>query len=1196
MRISDTVTIPTELERARVAGELVIFAGAGVSMAPPSNLPSFVGLARQIGETTLPLTAEDEKALDRYLGRVERLGVRVQQRARETLAERGGEHARAHEDLLSLFHGPEQIRLITTNFDPHFATASRVVFSSARIPLYVGPALPPGSQFRGIVQLHGALAETQDRLVLTDGDFAAAYMAEGWAARFLVGVFPARTILFVGYSLSDPVMQYLLRALPTNDRWYALCHEDESAHWIEHRVIPVPYGTRPDGDRHADLYAALKRWRWYATASPTDHDRELRRIIAAGPPASLQEADYARARLQTDAGRDTFWRAASDVAWFRWASSEGLLDPLTDLNGGSSTASQWAHWCLSHFLSGENPPFLQFMRRRTLGLHPHVAFQIVLHLWRADALPPRSIVRQLVTLIINQPARRGSGVEHYDWLLQKLVTAGFHEEAVALLGWMTQLRLEPVERFYMALEDEDGQPEGLPPLATRVGTVAPPSVIADFLMHHGSSLAAAVGDRLVDLGMSRIVQAYELLDLAWGQEERRFDVLSFGRTAIAPSNQDRSHHTEDVLVLLVRAALDHWRDSEPENLHRFGSDHSRNRRALVRRLALYAIEECSTVPADDSLDRATAERWAVDYKIRPEFYQVLKKHFIAASEQAKERFIASLRDDTTWGSVDEHQAHARFSISQLLYRIAPQSAMAGAFSEAERRAQPKWREQDPDGFLSRLEVSWGGELPSPIDSTELLTLGGADALERLLTELAQPRDENMPLLGAVQQATKTNPPWGINLLVAISQSHDPASARLAEGIVWGLRDSAVSVDDQLMLLEFMSAWEWPEDITRSVASLLEKLARDSDGTGNLSLLDALDGVADRVYARAQTMGSAILGEVGWTERAINHPAGHAAEVWWNTALARNRTNGQFVLSISDDERARWSRVLEDESSAGAHARVILGMASDRLTAGDFPWARERLFPAFDPTNGRERAAQLWDGRLSHSRFYWPTILGLAASLPVFFRDSASLTPARSEQLGDFVALLITHPEESSFSLTGLHQFVRGATLEARRAFAHAVPRHLAALEANARQQLWQGTLRPYWRDRRTGVPVALDEGEVAAMLRWIVELPEVAADAVVELNQTLVEGLEHADHIVWEWREDPSWLRAHPREACSILKWLADRRAIEPWTANDIVTLLQNALDAGAERELVLAAAESLAALPSQLAIAFVENLRREAS
>jgi hypothetical protein len=324
VRIAPSLTLPNELERARASGELVVFAGAGVSMGAPSHLPSFLTLAREIADPPLPLLSADEQALDRYLGRAERRSVRVQQRAREKLIERGGSHTRLHEHLLSLFSSPTSVRLITTNFDPHFSTAARVAFADAKIPEYVGPALPPGKDFRGIAQLHGSLGNDQDRLVLTDRDFAAAYMTDGWAARFLVGVFASRTVLFVGYSLTDPVMRYLLSAIPATNRWFGLTHVEELSQWSDHDIVPVTFETGAGGDRFGELNAGMEKWAWYARASISDHDRELRRVIQEGPPSSPETTDYVRARLDTDSGRQTFWTEAGDPAWLVWAAAEGL--------------------------------------------------------------------------------------------------------------------------------------------------------------------------------------------------------------------------------------------------------------------------------------------------------------------------------------------------------------------------------------------------------------------------------------------------------------------------------------------------------------------------------------------------------------------------------------------------------------------------------------------------------------------------------------------------------------------------------------------------------------------------------------------------------------------------------------------------------------------------------------------------------
>ena len=46
----DPLNIPDELFAAQEEGELVVFAGAGISMDFPSNLPSSPGLVKHIAE------------------------------------------------------------------------------------------------------------------------------------------------------------------------------------------------------------------------------------------------------------------------------------------------------------------------------------------------------------------------------------------------------------------------------------------------------------------------------------------------------------------------------------------------------------------------------------------------------------------------------------------------------------------------------------------------------------------------------------------------------------------------------------------------------------------------------------------------------------------------------------------------------------------------------------------------------------------------------------------------------------------------------------------------------------------------------------------------------------------------------------------------------------------------------------------
>jgi len=194
--------------------ELVVFAGAGVSMGEPSNLDSFSILAEKIATGT---GKRPEPPLDRFLGRLKHDGIEIHERAAKLLNPEGSKPNALHHNLLRLFRTVDRVRIVTTNFDLHFENASLDVFGS-QPDVYKAPALPLGNSFNGIVHVHGALPRAKGKeIVLTDADFGRAYLTEGWARRYLVEVFRAYTVLFVGYSHDDIVMTYLARALPIDD-------------------------------------------------------------------------------------------------------------------------------------------------------------------------------------------------------------------------------------------------------------------------------------------------------------------------------------------------------------------------------------------------------------------------------------------------------------------------------------------------------------------------------------------------------------------------------------------------------------------------------------------------------------------------------------------------------------------------------------------------------------------------------------------------------------------------------------------------------------------------------------------------------------------------------------------------------------------------------------------------------------------
>src|SRR3978361_2312510 len=100
----------TALEESR----LVIFAGAGVSIPPPSCLPDFRKLVE--GIVGQPLSSVEAEQMDRVLGRAQERGVPVHRLASERLSQPASHFNSRHQDLVALF-ATKAVRIVTTNFD-----------------------------------------------------------------------------------------------------------------------------------------------------------------------------------------------------------------------------------------------------------------------------------------------------------------------------------------------------------------------------------------------------------------------------------------------------------------------------------------------------------------------------------------------------------------------------------------------------------------------------------------------------------------------------------------------------------------------------------------------------------------------------------------------------------------------------------------------------------------------------------------------------------------------------------------------------------------------------------------------------------------------------------------------------------------------------------------------------------------------
>jgi SIR2-like protein len=220
--------LPERLLQAHEDGRLVFFCGAGISY--PARLPGFSGLVEKLyaklAITPNPVQRAAIKAgqFDTAIGLLEgdigggRATVRQALASILTPDLNAPNSTVTHQALLTLATSRDgHLRLITTNFDRLFEEV--IAVQSLQVERFRAPLLPvPKNRWDGLVYLHGllpAVATTSelDRLIVSSGDFGLAYLTERWAARFVSELFRNYAVCFVGYSINDPVLRYMMDAL-----------------------------------------------------------------------------------------------------------------------------------------------------------------------------------------------------------------------------------------------------------------------------------------------------------------------------------------------------------------------------------------------------------------------------------------------------------------------------------------------------------------------------------------------------------------------------------------------------------------------------------------------------------------------------------------------------------------------------------------------------------------------------------------------------------------------------------------------------------------------------------------------------------------------------------------------------------------------------------------------------------------------
>lgn len=370
---------------------LVVFAGAGASVDPPTSLPNFEKLAERIAEGT-DYTLKKKDSCEVFLGMLKSKEIPVNEQAARILSGTCIEHNKLHEAIIDLFPDMEDIKIVTTNYDQMF---EHVLNSrKTEYKIYDAPALPLGNDVKGIIHIHGNV-NNPAYMIVTDEDFGKAYLTEGYASRFLVKLFESYTVLFIGYSYNDTILRYLTRAMSRNnaDRRFILT-DDKKNDWSALGINPIWFPKR----RFASMRDGLVKLGVVARKGLLDWRKQLSDISDA-PPMDLTidtEIDYC---LETIERSRVLANCVHGSDWILFLDEKKVFDGcFSNCKKLSERDVIWANWLCDNCVGKEDEHIFQLIYKHNNGISVGFSNLLAQRLIRNKGLTDEVISKYVVLL------------------------------------------------------------------------------------------------------------------------------------------------------------------------------------------------------------------------------------------------------------------------------------------------------------------------------------------------------------------------------------------------------------------------------------------------------------------------------------------------------------------------------------------------------------------------------------------------------------------------------------------------------------------------------------------------------------------------------------------------------------------------------------------------------------------------------
>jgi Domain of unknown function (DUF4020)/SIR2-like domain len=1092
-----TIDFPEAILDARAAGDLVIFAGAGVSIPSPSSLPSFRGLATKIREGS-GMTYEDNEPDDRYLGRLKTNGIDVHAASANILVNANTKPHELHRLLYELFPSREHVRIVTTNFDTHFSTAGKDIFGSD-IPIFYAPALPLGNDFSGLVYLHGCAGWDPNRCVLTDEDFGRAYLTEGWTARFLAAMFTRYVVVFIGYSHNDTVMNYLSCGLPPKSQStrFAFSLDDANLrrNWDHLAIKPLLYQETSEENAHQALTDSIKKFVEVLNMGLLEEAQRIQSILKSPPPLEGEDTDYLKFVISKLETARIFFRHArtpevDQVAWLTWLEKHGLLKPLFNSDAKLDSAKiELSFWVANQFVVSHSQELLSAIYRSGGQLNRILCFHIYGRLAHRESKEQIGLLFSQWTALLLSQGFDVLGREDWEFLFTKCQIP--EDTAVGLLLF------DHLTRPHVILDEELTFSDDFENVTKKIAFSLNLFDDKDMWTDSGWNTVlkpnlTVLATQLEPIVSTNIAKAHSLMNLA---NITDYDPLYFQRQSIEHGGPLR--HLFDVVVDAARDIAIHLTENEPVKASGLIERWFASDAAVLRRLATFAYSIRRDVTADDKL------RWLLNNDLLFKFYEevrlILNDSYASSSPSLKSEILARATTGPVQDVFDEDSKVTR--IHRLLVRLSRLAPDCELTSDALRDFLEKYPHLAPSRETVQEEPKHQSRFidqRGAFNVDMIIATPPSDFLEELLAFSAPVQQQ---YCNAATNATERRPEWGIEWINNLI-SRELDEPNLWTCICFGWKASNLSTQQWHLVLSFLTNIQSPPKafLVALIELLVEGFKRESFNIPD-SDIELTHDIAIRIWAEA--LSDSPVDEHpsfdSWLTVAINNPGGRLAEYWLQRVSAARRLLSDSWDGIPEQIVLSLKTMLSSTSGSAAHVRIVLASQVHYFFSLDTRFTCQALLPLFDWKQDPLRAEQSWHGFLIWGRVAPGLLEALLPHFTEALRHIGSFPKEMRNRLSQAAAGVVFYeiksPIESEFLKTTFQHFEENDLIQ----FAWGIGDLLEKADMGVIDRVWNGWLKEYWYRRSLGLPRQVSSKEANVMASWTIDLRDFFPEGVAIL-------------------------------------------------------------------------------------------------